>query len=93
MTNRVTCITKPNRDSKYDAIQMLGGTKEDGGRWACTRQECVDYIKSGNYQFYVDVSGHRVYLIVQKSASGLEYVRTDPDKDTKDNLLSLPECP
>ena len=92
MVNRVTCITKPDRHSRYDSIQKLGGRKDtDGGPWSCSRQECVDYIKNG-YQFYVDVSGHRVYLTVQKSASGLEYVRTDPDQDTRDNLLSLPEC-
>ena len=93
MTNRVTCIRKPNRDSSSEAIQRLGGTKADGTRWGCTRQECVDYIKSGNYQFYVQVGNHKVYLIVQKSASGIEYVRTDPDNDKADNLLSLPECP
>ena len=93
MTNKVTCIRKPDRNSRYDAIQKLGGvTDTDGKRWSCTRQECVDYIKKG-YQFYVNVSGHRVYLIVQKSANGLEYVRTDPDSDRADNLLSLPECP
>lgn len=91
--NRVTCITKPDRNSKYDAIIKLGGTKDtDGTGWSCTRQECVDYIKKG-YKFYVQVGSHRVYLIAQKSANGLEYVRTDPDQDTKDNLLSLPECP
>lgn len=93
MSNKVTCINKPDRNSKYDAIQRLGGTRDDNGnRWSCTRQECVDYIKKGT-RFYVNVSGHRVYLIVQKSASGLEYVRTDPDQDKRDNLLSLPECP
>ncbi len=93
MANRVTCIVKPDRDSQHTAIQRLGGTRDDNGnRWSCTRQECVDHIKNG-VQFYVNVSGHKVYLIVQKSASGLEYVRTDPDHDTADNLLSLPECP
>lgn len=91
--NRVTCVRKPNRDSRYDAIERLGGTRDDDGqRWSCTRQECVDYIKKG-VAFYVNVSGHKVYLIVQKSAGGIEYVRTDPDRDTRDNLLSLPECP
>lgn len=93
MTNRVTCIKKPDRHSTSEAIQRLGGINADGTRWGCTRQECVDYIKSGKYQFYVQVGNHKVYLIVQKSASGLEYVRTDPDHDKSDNLLSLPECP
>ncbi|WP_419715388.1 DUF3892 domain-containing protein [Henriciella marina] len=91
--NRVTCIVKPDRNSPSDAIQRLGGTRDDNGnRWSCTRQECVDHIKNG-VSFYVNVSGHKVYLIWQKSASGLEYVRTDPDHDKADNLLSLPECP
>ncbi|KPP85535.1 MAG: Protein of unknown function (DUF3892) [Rhodobacteraceae bacterium HLUCCO07] len=93
MGNKVTCIVKPDRNSKHDAIQRLGGTRDDNGkRWSCTRQECVDLIKNGA-RFYVSVSGHSVDLIVQESASGLEYVRTDPDHDKADNLLSLPECP
>ena len=93
MANRVTCITKPDRSSRYDAIQRLGGIRDDNGKeWFCTRQECVDHIKN-KVEFYVNVSGHRVYLIVQRSASGLEYVRTDPDRDRADNLLNLPECP
>jgi hypothetical protein len=91
--NRVTCIDKPDRNSRYDAIQRLGGIRDDNGnRWSCTREECVEHIKNGT-QFYVNVSGHRVYLITQESAGGLEYVRTNPDQDTDDNLLSLPACP
>ena len=91
--NRVTCVTKPDRNSRHDAIQRLGGIRDDNGaRWSCTRQECVDYIKDG-IEFYVSVNNHRVHLITQQSAGGLEYVRTDPDHDTADNLLSLPECP
>jgi hypothetical protein len=93
MANRVTCIAKPDRKSKHDAIQKLGGTRDDNGaRWSITRQQCVDQVKEGT-QFYVSVNGHKIYLIAQKSASGLEYVRTDPDQDTADNLLSLTECP
>lgn len=93
MTNRVTCIKKPDRHSQYDAIVSLGGTRtNDGAHWTCTRQQCVDYIKQG-YVFYVQIGLHRVNLIVGKSARGTEYVRTDPDQDTQDNLLSLPECP
>ena len=92
MASRVTCISRPNSTSSYEAIVRLGGVSDDNGaRWSISRQKCVDLIKEGT-KFYVEVSNHKVYLIWQKSSSGLEYVRTDPDHDKADNLLSLPEC-
>ena len=93
MSNRVTCILKPDRENRYEAIIQLGGIRDDNGqRWSCTRQECVKLIRSGT-DFYVEIGSHRVYLITGTSAQGTEYVRTNPDQDTQDNLLSLPECP
>ena len=93
MASRVTCINKADRQSQWERIQRLGGTRDDNGnRWSCTQQECVDYIENGA-QFYVQESGHRVYLEVAVSRHGNKYVRTDADHDTQDNLLSLPECP
>ncbi|WP_412176217.1 DUF3892 domain-containing protein [Lentibacter sp. XHP0401] len=93
MSNRVTCITKADRNSRYDGIIKLSGTRDDtGARWTLTRKECVDHVNKGTL-FYVQASNHKVFLITGTSASGTEYVRTDPDQDTADNLLSLPECP
>ena len=94
MSNRVTCINKTNRQSRWEAIRKLGGTRDDnGGPWYCTQDECIDYIKKG-YVFYVELRpNHRVYLEIARSAKGNEYVRTEADKDPQDNLLSLKECP
>jgi hypothetical protein len=92
MTNRVTCINKTDRYNPWERIRHLGGTKDGGGQWGCSQQECVSYIESG-YTFYVQQGQNKVYLEVAVSPEGNKYVKTKADRTPQDNLLSLPECP
>jgi len=93
MSNRVDCINKANRPSRWEAIRRLGGTRDDNGnRWSCTQDECIAYIEKG-IRFYVQKTNHKVYLVIGVSPQGNKYVKTEADTDTQDNLLSLPECP
>ena len=91
--NRVDCINKTDRQSAWERIHRLGGTRDDNGeRWSCSQQECVAYIEKG-VQFYVErPAGHRTKLIVATSRFGNKYVKTERDGEQPDNLLSLPEC-
>jgi hypothetical protein len=91
--NRVDCINKTDRQSAWERIHRLGGTRDDNGqRWSCSQSECIGYIEGG-VQFYVErPPGHRVYLIVATSPFGNKYVKTTADGEQPDNLLSLPEC-
>lgn len=90
---RVLCVTKASGLDKYETIQSLGGTEYGLYNWRKTRAEVVNDIESRTHTFYVErVPGHRVKLIVAKSAKGTKYVKTENDGDTPDNLLSLPTC-
>jgi len=44
------------------------------------------------WNFYTDDGRNRAVVIVA-SRNGREYLKTNPDSDREDNLLSLPECP
>lgn len=91
MTNQITCITKPNRDSSHEAIQFVGGVNGEGGRFKISREQCYDYIKQG-YTFFVKVDNSRINVeAYQRSGQG-KYIKTYPDATKKDNLLSLPPC-
>ncbi len=91
MSNRVTCIKKPNTHSPLEHITHLGGTTEDGRVWNETRESVIQKIRAGNYHFHVVAGGYDVQVEVAER-NGVAYVKTKPDATQKDNLLSLPQC-
>ncbi len=89
MSNRITHIRKPNVQSSVEHITHVKGTSSNGG-FELTVPQVIDYLKKG-YSFYVQAAGRQVNVTYQKSAAGNEYIKTEPDATTKDNLLSLPQ--
>lgn len=87
---RVTCITKPNRDSQHEHITHLGGAE-----WKWTREQVIQSIDAKTNTFHViDAQGHRSEVGVVDPGNGrARYVRTYADGDWNNNLLALPECP
>ncbi len=83
---RVTCITKPARESRNEAITHLGGA---GWRWP--RADVIASIEARTNTFYTLVNGNRGDIGVVNGATG-KYLRTYADGQYNDNLLSLPEC-
>jgi hypothetical protein len=91
MSNRITHIRKPNVNSSVDHITHVKGINGEGGAFELTVSEVIEYLRTGNYNFYVQVGTRQVTVTYQKSAAGNEYIKTEPDSTTKDNLLSLPQ--
>lgn len=90
MDFQVTCINKVIRFDPRSAITHLGGTGPNGP-WRNTQENVIAAIKAG-HRFYVARLGHVVFLQIRISPFGNEYVKTEADADTPDNLLHLPEC-
>jgi hypothetical protein len=82
----IKCISKPDRDSKHEAITHLGGS---GWKWP--RQQVVNSINAGDNTFYTLVGGSRANVGVVDGANG-QYLRTYANNVWNDNLLALPEC-
>lgn len=89
---RVQCINK-TRSSPHERISHIGGFNADNTRWKLPESRAIQGIKDGRWAFYVEQPlGHRVRVIVA-TRLGREYLKTEADGESPDNLLSLPECP
>lgn len=89
--HQITCINKPNRDSRSEAITHIG-SHHNHIRW--TRQKAITMIESKEAAFYtVDkTTGKKADIGVVRETGKVPYVRTHADGKWNDNLLALPEC-
>ena len=92
MKKRIRCINKSVRTSPYARIKSIGGINDDGIRWKLSIEEAIQAIESSKWQFYVEVAGMSVDVILS-SQYGYKYIKTTTDGEFPNNLLCLPECP
>jgi hypothetical protein len=87
----VTCITKPNRESKHEHITHIGNI---AGNWRLTRESAIQRIENKSAAFFtVDrQSRKKVYVGVIRESGKLPYLRTYADGKWNDNLLAQREC-
>jgi hypothetical protein len=86
---RVQCINKSSRTNHYERIQNIGGLWGKKSEDAAIRE-----IENGASEFYVDEGGRTTTVVVaQHAPTRKKYLTTHRDDTTKNNLLSLPECP
>ncbi len=87
---QVTCINKPDVHSPVEHITHLGGST-----WRWTRERVIASIDERTNTFFVKDprNGLRAEVRVVRPSGRSAYVRTSPDGDLKDNLLSLNQCP
>jgi hypothetical protein len=89
---KVTCITKPDRDSPHEHITHLGNP---AANWKWTREQVIASIDAGTNTFYVTDprTSKRSDVGVVRVAGRAPYLRTHADGDWNNNLLSLDQCP
>lgn len=91
-TAEIKCINKSDRYDPWERITHVGGFQ--GTRWKLTLREAINHIKSGAWAFYTkSPNGETVWVEVAVSRFGNEYLKTEADGESPNNLLSLPECP
>jgi hypothetical protein len=91
-TIQIKCINKSDRMNPHERITHVGGFSDK--QWKITQQEAIDYIERGEWKFWVKPPhGDSVWVVVAVSRYGNKYLKTEPDGEMPNNLLSLPECP
>jgi Protein of unknown function (DUF3892) len=85
MPTRIGCVIPDPKDPDH-RIAAVGGTFG----WTESEETVIGEIEDGA-NYYVEVDDQRVEVVVAER-DGRKYLRTDPDKTTKNNLLALPRC-
>ena len=87
----VTCINKPNRESRHEHITHIGNLVNE---WRLTREEAIRRIDAKTEAFYtIDrTTGAKIYIGVVREVGKNPYLRTHADGKWNDNLLALAEC-
>jgi len=89
---QIMCINKTNRLSRHERISHVGGTNADGSRWKLTEDAAIAGIRADTWKFWTAGGGKSTWVIIMKHPIR-DYLKTEADTTTQDNLLSLPECP
>ena len=91
MRVQIRCIRRRRgHPDTHSLIEGVGGSR--GLKWFLNELEAIREAELGRYEFYIDVSGRYVDVIVA-THNGRKYLKAVEDGDTPDNLLTLPECP
>lgn len=92
MSKQVMCINKRgDHYNPHERIQAIGGIVS-GARWKDSEDTAIANVKRDPSSYYVSVGSRSVWVIVAKH-NGREYLKTQSDGYSPDNLLALPECP
>lgn len=80
-------VKRTKKDGDGDILGLCGD-----GYWSPrSKAEAITDIELGLHTYHVWSGSGRVEIRVVNGASG-KYLRTDPDKTSKNNLDDLPDC-
>lgn len=88
---KISCVTPDGADQDY-RLDGVGGF-HDGKQWKLTIDAAIQGIKDGKWKFHTgDTLLTRANVVIKVSAAGREYLTTEPDNSTGNNLSNLPKC-
>ena len=81
-------VTRSRKDRDGDITALCSGEN-----WSPRlKRDAIDDIENNRYSYYVDVSGTGPVDIHVVRGSNGKYLRTDPDRTSRNNLDDLPDC-
>jgi hypothetical protein len=91
-SKEIKMIERKITNSIKDSSGNITAICNPGEWWSPkTSEEAIEEIEEMLYSYHVILNGEKVDIKVVHGETG-KYLRTDPDKTTKNNLDELPEC-
>ncbi len=90
--SQVSCVNKRgDHYEPHERISHIGGINHSKSLWKLSEYDAVNSISCGEFDFFVLVNGQPVNVIIAEH-KGRQYLKTETDGYSPDNLLALPEC-
>jgi hypothetical protein len=91
MSQRITHIRKPNRNSPHEAISHYGQRQPNGTVEVYEREAFIQFLINNSQQAYVNEDGKGAWCNI-KNNGHIKYLQTEADSTSVNNLLNLPSC-
>src|SRR4030081_2374985 len=96
MPSQITCVTKLRTtelrpESLHETIWRVGGVRMDGEQFNISRQQCAEDILDEVESYCILVYGVQLSVMAYEK-NGEKFIKTRPNEDQVDNLLSLGPC-
>jgi hypothetical protein len=89
---RVDCVVRTDRVSPHYRIRAIGGHSRDGEPWRLSEEAAIVAIENERAAFWIEwPEGHRLDVVIAQGL-GKRYLKTEPDGESPDSLLLLPDC-
>ncbi len=89
---RVDCVVRTDRVSPHHRIRAIGGRGQNGEPWRLSEEAAIAAIEGDRASFYIErPKGHRIDLVVGQGL-GKTFLKAEPDHESPDTLLALPDC-
>lgn len=81
-------VTRTDKDEDGDITALCNPWADWKRR---SKSLAISDIENGTHRYYVEVGDKEVDIHVVNGSTG-KYLRTDPDKTSRNNLDDLPDC-
>ena len=86
-------IEPPDASRMMTALRKRGMVTAQKRRWNLAVDEAIAGVLEGKWTFFIELGVYdTVNVEVATSPSGHQYLKSEVDPDTPDQLLALPEC-
>jgi Protein of unknown function (DUF3892) len=90
---QIECVRTTGSQEAHERISHVGGRGPEGLIWTLSQAEAIAHIESGEWNYFVSMSGKMVWVVIDVSESGYKYLKTQADDRQPAYLLNLPEAP
>jgi uncharacterized protein DUF3892 len=87
----IDCIEKWVHNG-HPFIGIVGGRRPDGTRWEFAEGVVISLIRDGSCTFFTNQDGRRANIVIERSDTGFDHLKTVADDFIPNNLLALPVC-
>jgi hypothetical protein len=86
-------VTPPDASRLGSELRRRGFALSVEPRWRLPLDDAVQGVLDGKWDFFIQLGVYdTVNVVVATSPSGGQYLKTEVDQDTPDELLFLPQC-